>query len=191
VQIGRRIEPEVQEFVFDGMWMVERKPALNQVIRQQIARQGESFDPLQLGQGPFPIPLGQKAQAIRERYEAALLAPEDELMAHEPAEQAGLAQFVKGTHQLRLIPRAELLPTEELKEIRLWYRREEGDKGELLPRLARTVNRAGDVTIVQMIGVKSNQPVPPEVMNAATPAGWTQDVRELAPATDPGAPAGR
>lgn len=183
-QIGKRVDAEVTEYVFDGLFMVERRPALKQLIRQQVARPGDTFDPLRLGEGRFPLPIGQKAAAIRVRYDATLLKPAEELVANDPAEQKSLETFVEGAIQLKLIPKAELLPTEDLTEIRLWYREVPGPDGStrLLPRLARTINRAGDVTIVQMVDVTLNQDIPSGVMDTQAPAGWEVDERLLPPA---------
>ncbi|MCE7973385.1 MAG: hypothetical protein DYG92_03525 [Leptolyngbya sp. PLA1] len=193
VQFGSRIQDEVQEYIFDGQWMVERRPAEKQIIKQQVARPGENSDPLRLGEGRFPLPIGQKAAAIRERYTVELLAPEVGLEAHDEKELPALQKFVAGTHQLKLVPVAGLIETEELKEIRLWYRAEVASDGltNLLPRLARTVNRAGDVTIVQMINVALNLPVPPDVLSTVVPEGWDAQVRELPPVAPPTAPTGR
>lgn len=193
VQFGSRIQDEVQEYIFDGQWMVERRPAEKQIIKQQVARPGETLDPLRLGEGRFPLPIGQKAAAIRARYAVEMLVPEAGLEAHEEEELPALLKFVAGTHQLKLVPVAGLIDTEELKEIRLWYRTETGSDGltNLLPRLARTVNRAGDVTIVQMINVVLNAPVPPEVLSTAVPEGWDAQVRELPPVAPPVSPPGR
>ncbi len=193
VQFGSRIQDEVQEYIFDGQWMVERRPAEKQIIKQQVARPGETLDPLRLGEGRFPLPIGQKAAAIRARYAVEMLVPEAGLEAHEEKELPALLKFVAGTHQLKLVPVAGLIDTEELKEIRLWYRTEMGSDGltNLLPRLARTVNRAGDVTIVQMINVVLNAPVPPEVLSTAVPEGWDAQVRELPPVAPPVSPPGR
>lgn len=193
VQFGSRIQDEVQEYIFDGQWMVERRPAEKQIIKQQVARPGETLDPLRLGEGRFPLPIGQKTAAIRARYAVEMLVPEAGLEAHEEKELPALLKFVAGTHQLKLVPVAGLIDTEELKEIRLWYRTETGSDGltNLLPRLARTVNRAGDVTIVQMINVVLNAPVPPEVLSTAVPEGWDAQVRELPPVAPPVSPPGR
>lgn len=193
VQFGSRIQDEVQEYIFDGQWMVERRPAEKQIIKQQVGRPGETLDPLRLGEGRFPLPIGQKADAIRARYTVEMLAPEAGLEAHEAKELPALQKFVAGTHQLKLVPVAGLIETEELKEIRLWYRTEAGSDGRtnLLPRLARTVNRANDVTLVQMINVELNAPVPAEVLSTVVPEGWDAQVRELPPVAPPVTPPGR
>ena len=58
---------DARRFVFRGGWMWEFDPTKKQAIRRQLAPEGESFDPLRVGEGPFPVPLGQpKKDVVRE-----------------------------------------------------------------------------------------------------------------------------
>ncbi|CAG0996112.1 hypothetical protein PHYC_02572 [Phycisphaerales bacterium] len=182
LQIGKRLENEVYEVIFDGQWLVERRPAKKEFTKTQIARPGRNFDALRVGQGPFPLPVGQKKADMLARYEAALLPGAQGLEANDEKETPALLEFVKGACQLKLTIRPELKSTEELHEIRLWYKRDAG--GAWLPRLARTMNRAGDVSLVQMINVALNESVPTEVLDTTSPKaedGWNVQVREMTP----------
>ncbi len=54
-------------FLFSAGWMSEFDMQRKQVVRRQLARAGETFDPLRVGEGLFPVPLGQpKADVLRE-----------------------------------------------------------------------------------------------------------------------------
>jgi len=178
MDVGGRVTEEDQSFVFDGRWLTERSDTRKQIIKREIVREGEDFDPLRIGQGPFPLPLGQKREDILDRYDAKELSPTEGLGAHDPADLPALERFVAGTRQVLLTIKPELKESEELHEIRLWYR--PGQDGvRLLPRLARTVNRQGDVTLVQLVNVKVNEPFSTDVMTPAPPVntgGW--DIRE-------------
>ena len=58
---------DARRFVFRGGWMSEFDPTKKQAIRRQLAPEGESFDPLRVGEGPFPVPLGQpKKDVVRD-----------------------------------------------------------------------------------------------------------------------------
>lgn len=167
-----------QVLVFDGEWLIEKQPPQQQIIKRQITRAG-GFDPLKVGEGPFPLPIGQKRADILSRFEAELLPATRDLVASDPALQQPLENFVKGSHQLKLTPK----PGErsvELSEIRLWYR-PDPTTGQLLPRMARTVTPQGDVSLVQLANVKVNQSVPADALDTRTPEGWKQDVQELPP----------
>jgi hypothetical protein len=167
-----------QVLIFDGEWLVEKKPEDRQIIKRQITRAG-GFDPLKVGEGPFPLPIGQKKADILSRFDVELLPATKDLVSNDPALQQPLENFVKGSYQLKLTPK----PGErsvELAEIRLWYR-PDPTTGQLLPRMARTVTPQGDISLVQLANVKVNGPVPSEAMDTRTPEGWKQDVQELPP----------
>lgn len=163
-------------WVFDGQWLVERRPAAKQYVARQVARPEDPMDPLGLGESPIPFPIGQKKKAILERYDATMLEAMDGLAASkdaDPEEATELAQRrdnVKNTHQLRLVPRANFADEDQFKEIRLWYTR-----GEFLPRMARTINRAGDESVVLLINPRVNAALPEGAIDIEPPApdlGW-------------------
>jgi hypothetical protein len=164
-----RVENERKSYVFDGQWLVERTPGQKQIIKRQIAPPGEKFDPLRIGEGPLPLPIGQKKADILSRYRAELL-PADKDVAE------GDKGFVMGSYQLRLVPRPERERDDEFREIRLWYRAS-ADGSNLLPRMARTRARSGDETTVRLINVKLNGTIPADVMDTTTPPGWDADIR--------------
>jgi hypothetical protein len=166
-----------QVLVFDGEWLIEKKPVEKQIVKRQITRAGQGFDPLKVGEGPFPLPIGQKREDILRRFDAELLPAGEGLGGVNPELQKALVKFVEGAYQLKLTPKPGDLST-EFKEVRLWYRADQST-GELLPRLARTVTKEGDIATVQLANVKVNQPVPGGVMDTTAPEGWKQDIQEL------------
>lgn len=163
-------------WVFDGQFLVERRPGLKQYVARQVARAEDPIDPLGLGESPIPFPIGQKKAAILERYEATMLKPLDSLTPGkdaDPEEANELAQRreqVKDTFQLRLIPRGVHAEEDQFKEIRLWY-----TKDSFLPRMARTINRAGDESTVLLINPKVNAELPADAIDIEPPPaeeGW-------------------
>lgn len=163
-------------WVFDGQWLVEKRPAAKQYVARQVARPGDPIDPLGLGESPIPFPIGQKKAAILERYDATMLKPDDGLIPAkdaDPEEKEELAQRrrdMKDTWQLKLIPRGRFAEEDQFKQIRLWY-----TKDEFLPRMARTVNRAGDESVVLLINPRVNQALPKgaiEIEPPPTEEGW-------------------
>lgn len=177
--IGDRIEDRSESYVFDGQWLVERQPEQKLMIKRQVAPPGERFDPLRVGEGQLPIPIGQKKRDILERFDAELV-PVNELIGED--EDKELAEkrtaFVKGSIQIRLTPRAELKESSEFQEIRLWYRRADELPGKpYLPRMARAVNRQADVSLVQLINMKINEALPKDVLDTSEPEGWQVQVR--------------
>jgi hypothetical protein len=176
-----RKEDDRQVWTFDGQWLYERRPAERQFVARQIAPEGSNVDPLRLGEGPVPIPIGQRAADVLSRYDAQL-RPHVDGVEEEPT----LVQFVESCWQLRLTPRAELADEDEFEEIRLWYLND-----SLLPRMAMTTNRAGDVSVVQLLNVQINTALPEGAFRVERPApeeGW--DVQVEAYEERPGAACG-
>lgn len=67
------IERETGEYwAFDGRWLTERNDKSRTIIKREIAAPGERKDPFKLGQGPFPLPLGQKRRDILENFTVRL-----------------------------------------------------------------------------------------------------------------------
>ncbi len=62
--------------LFDGTFYVEAREKTRQIIRRQIVRPGEQVEVFKVGQGPFPLPFGQKKEEILRQF-AIKLAPPD------------------------------------------------------------------------------------------------------------------
>ncbi|MGH7244469.1 MAG: LolA family protein [Phycisphaerales bacterium] len=204
---GNREEDKTQIYNFDGEWLVERFPDEKRMVKRQVVRPGETFDPLKIGEGPLPIPIGQRKDDILARYDATLLPPDDGFDEMPAERMKELTEMAQDCVQLMLVPRAERAETDDFKEIRLWYRRQtlpNGKEGRLLPRIAKTVNRADDISVVQLLDVKTNDKVEldPSVFDTKTPPdGWDvivqpfrgsieADGEPATPATPAVAPAG-
>lgn len=177
--VGTSSRDDVRIHAFDGRWYAEKSPSEKKINRKEVAPPGESVDPLKIGEGPLPIPIGQKHEDILSRYDAELRPVEDGLEAKD----ASLKGFVSDCVQVRLTPTAAHRDRDRFKEIRLWYapeaaKKDEAASGRLLPRLARTVGRNGNITLVQLadVRVNKNATIDPTLMETTAPAGW--DVTE-------------
>lgn len=181
-----RRETYHKSYVFDGEWLVERDHRTRTAWKRQVVAPGEQFDPLRVGEGPFPIPLGQKKADILARYAVEALPTTDGLLPREGEawperrveEGKNLATFVGDSVQLRLAPLPEFATDDEFVEIRLWYARDES--GVLLPRMARTEDVGGDVSLVYLKDVAINEraSIPSDAMSIEIPPGWDKRVEE-------------
>lgn len=172
--VGQRLEDEPKQYVFDGKYLVEKLPRQKKVARYQIVREGDGNDPLRIGEGPMPLPVGQKKADVLARFTAELRSSEDGVEGEDEAETQRLRKFVEGCYQLKLTPKAGVGDESRFTEIRLWYRKGEGTA--LLPRMSRTVDRAGDVDVVRLANVAVN-PSLGETFDATTPAGWEEQAK--------------
>lgn len=165
--VGRRVEQKTQTYVFDGRWLLERLPSEKQIVKREVVPPGERWDPLRLGEGPFPVPVGQRRDDVLREFSAELLPPADGL------ESDALRTYAADCWQLRLTPHPELADSADFEEVRVWY-----DKADLLPRVVRTVSPSGDESLVQLRDVRTNDAVrvDEQAMSTDLPAkrdGWT------------------
>jgi outer membrane lipoprotein-sorting protein len=148
------------------------------MIKREVVPAGRAFDPLKIGEGPFPVPIGQKRDDILKRFVAELLPAEDGIVGNVPSDTQKLKDFVTKAkaYQLKLTPKPG--QDQDFKEVRLWYAPQE-KTGILLPVMARTVNQQDDVSVVELVDVKLNGEPPAEVFDAQAPDGWAVTVEEL------------
>lgn len=191
--VGTAHRDEERIHVFDGTWYADKMPAEKKINRKEVVGPGQNFDPMKLGEGPMPIPIGQKKDDILARYNAELVPTEDGLTAADDE----FKTFLTGTTQIRLTPKAGAVPGgDAFEEIRLWYRgkrpesmtAQDKPSARLLPRAARTVSVNKDVSIVQLLNIRVNSEAgtdgkfDPSIMDTKAPEGWELTEVRLPPA---------
>jgi len=72
---GKRSFDEKVEYLLEDGWLTDRTYAKEIQSRRKVLRPGEKIDLLKLGEGPFPLPIGQKKQAVHEQFDAKKLGP--------------------------------------------------------------------------------------------------------------------
>lgn len=178
-----------ESWAFDGRWLIERNDDDRTFRKREITRAGEEVDPLRLGEGPLPIPIGQRKADILARYEVELADPVDSLEAPEdPAAEDRFASYREavrstGAIQLKLTPRAE--EEGDFDSVRLWYWKSPENPDRWLPLMARAARenargREMDIAFVLMVGVKVNDGVSDAEMTVQEPGdGYTVQVDRL------------
>ncbi|VAX40011.1 hypothetical protein MNBD_PLANCTO03-1330 [hydrothermal vent metagenome] len=147
-EVGGRVEDRdldyLEQYIFDGEWLAEIRPLEKQFVRRQVVPPGQKWDPLRLGEGPFPIPIQQKREEILSRFEAELLDGQEGVVERR------LMGVTGKCYQLKLTPRPDAGES-DLREIRVWYQ-----KDTLLPRMAKTTTKADDTSLVLLKDLKLN-----------------------------------
>lgn len=169
-----RRESDPQDFIFDGTWLLERRHNDKFFARRRMLAPGAGRDPLKIGEGPFPLPIGQRKADMLARFDVSLVPA----LEGSP-ENARLREVLKDCTQLRLVPRVEVLGAKDFREIRLWFR-----EPDALPIFAQTTNRDDSTAEVFLVNVKRNEPVAPGTFDTTPPAaseGWTGDVIDQVP----------
>lgn len=175
---GRKRD-DVEQWIFDGAWLVEKHPTDKQFIKRRILKPGEDKDPLRIGEGPFPIPIGQKKADVLRRFMPSLVDPLDGVTASE-----SLKALLRDTWQLRLVPRDGTREARDFREVRMWYR-----TSDLIPVFAVATNTDGSRGEVFLINQVRNGPIGPERFRTDEPRvedGWTVQVEDFRDGAAPG-----
>jgi outer membrane lipoprotein-sorting protein len=72
---GDKIFDANHEYTLDNGWLVERDYQAKKEIRRQVLKPGEKVDPLKLGEGPFPLPIGQKKEDVKNIFDVTKIPP--------------------------------------------------------------------------------------------------------------------
>jgi outer membrane lipoprotein-sorting protein len=73
-QGGRAIDKK-EWHVFDGRFYIEARERTRTIVKHEVLRPGEKREVFRLGQGPFPLPFGQKKEDILRHFSVKLVPP--------------------------------------------------------------------------------------------------------------------
>ncbi len=159
-----------KDYIFDGNWLVEVDYERKLLIKRQIAAPGRDFDPLRLGEGPFPLPIGQKRDEVVANFEVTIL---------DKTSDPWLADRLAGRELLGLllIPRPGAKHARDFKRIEVFY-----DAKTLLPSGVHTMEPTDDTKTVCLFDQKRNSAVDVERLTIPQPdpREWQIDVQPWA-----------
>jgi hypothetical protein len=164
---GRMDERPVRYIYADG-WLTEADFKQRTLVRRQLARAGEQYDPLKPGEGPVPLPIGQRRADVLARFDASLAtAPDSTLLLKSARPMVGV----------RLKPKPGMADR-DLVEASVWY-----DAQSLVPvgveaqrKSGRTVVSLRDATMNG--GIDAAQRALLSLAEKVT-TGWRVDERPL------------
>lgn len=58
-----------REFLLDGGKLIEQNEETKKQVTRQVRRPGEKVDLFKLGEGPFPMPIGQSKESVHEQFD--------------------------------------------------------------------------------------------------------------------------
>ncbi len=162
---------ERQRFVFDGGWLFEFDDQRHQLIARELVPPGEQLDPLRIGEGPIPIPIGQKKEQVCQRFEVKFAA--------QPVEP--LLKRLENIQGLALHPKKNAGVDPDLGDICVWY-----DLTTLMPVAVKAMTKGGDEKILLLTKIEVNKALddsatallatePP--VSTPNGAAWRKDVR--------------
>jgi hypothetical protein len=167
VIVDNRKDNQNKRYIFDGSWFVEIDYDNRMFTKRQIVAPGERFDPLKLGEGPFPLPVGQRREDVLARFEASLL---------DGTRNKVLAKFLAGkpVEGLKLVPRPSTPQAREIAEVEIFY-----DAATLLPLGIVLTETNGNRKTVLLRHLKRNRGIDESKLSIEEPdpKDWQIDVR--------------
>ena len=162
-----RAETMRDHWVYAEGWIAEIDHTHKTFTKRQIVEPGKTFDPLKLGEGPFPLPLGQSKAEVLARFEASLSEVPD----------LPLLQSLKEVQGLHLVPKPGSALAEDTASVDVFY-----DTATLVPRGVVMLASKGDRTTVLLtepalnVGLKAEDKALLVIPNP-DPTGWAIDIR--------------
>ncbi|HEX4053201.1 MAG TPA: hypothetical protein VHX86_02955 [Tepidisphaeraceae bacterium] len=126
-QLGDKIFKVDHQYTLDNGLLIERDYQAKHETRQQVLKPGQKLDLFKLGQGPFPLPLGQKREDVLKLFDVQKIDPASD---DPPA-----------TVHLQLTPKAGTQFAGQFKTIDIWV-----DTASAMPRRIQTVDVTGTTT---------------------------------------------
>lgn len=163
-----RVDESRRHFIFEAGWFAEIDLERKQFVNRQIVAPGETFDPLRVGEGPLPLPIGQRADDVFARFTVAGARPPER----------GMLRSLESVRGLRLTPKPGLPEADETESVDLFY-----DTRTLLPRGVIQRRRNGDRVEVLLREPAMNEGIEAQErqwLSIRTPDprdGWAVDVR--------------
>lgn len=145
-----------KRYVFDGRWLAEIDHDEKVFTRRELVAEGEQARFMELGEGPFALPLNMDADVVHQRFVV------ESLDADAPT--------------LRLTPRDGF--DLDLDEVTLVY-----DRDTMLPASATTLDdaQAGDVSTLRLMDTQTGVALDGTAFDTTPPAGegWRVQIVEL------------
>lgn len=165
-----RLERESRHFVYRDGWLTEFVPAERRATARQLALPDEDYDPLRAGEGPVPLPVGQRRADLEKGFVIGLSPwPSDAVPLVLP--QGATATV------LRMVPRDGSAAASEASEIFVAW-----DDQTFQPHAVAAHGTDGGWTTVRLSALMTNDGVAPESLAllaapTLTDGEWTIDRR--------------
>jgi hypothetical protein len=160
--VGRRMRDKKTEFLLDDGWLWERDYERKKEIRRQVVRPGQRINLLKLGEGPFPLPIGQSTESVHRMFQVSRIpeAPDDP----------------PGTIHIQLVPRPDTQFQSKFKSIDVWV-----DMATGMPRRIGTTDASGTIKrTTDLANLRVNQPVAPGTFDLPPiDATWSRSEEEF------------
>ena len=171
---GNRKRKLDEKHMFDGYWYVELQARTKIITRREIRRPDDPGNPYKIGEGPFPLPFGQKKADILREFEVTRVPPAN----NDPP----------ATDHLKLAPREGTRTGETYKVLDFWVANQGAHPG--LPVKVRTAKKDGTGELNSYITitferVQLNTGFSSSIFKIEKPPGYEEDIERLEPIPPP------
>jgi len=159
---GEKVQPGAKvEYMLDKGWLNDRDYKRKVEIQRQVLKPGQKLNLLKLGEGPFPLPIGQSREDVLKMFDVKKV----DAKQGDP----------QGTVHLELAPKPNTDFARKFKTIDVWV-----ETKTSFPRRIATVDkseaetRTTDLTNIQVnVGLKDDAFVQEKI------EGWTQKSEQM------------
>lgn len=74
---NKRVDDARKDFVLDGQRLIERDYQEKRQVTRIVRKPGEKLDLFKLGEGPFPLPIGQPPEEVKKEFDVKDAKPAD------------------------------------------------------------------------------------------------------------------
>jgi outer membrane lipoprotein-sorting protein len=135
---GKKItQRQKLDYVLDDGWLTDRDYQKKLEVRRQVLRPGQKMNLLKLGEGPFPLPIGQDKEEVKRQFDAT----KEPLGQDDP----------KGTIHVRLAPKKGSQFEKRFQQIDVFV-----DPKTRMPARIDTVEKAGTTRSTDLTNVRLN-----------------------------------
>jgi hypothetical protein len=163
-----RSDRSITHWIYADGWLCEQDHANRSFTKRQIVAPGEKRDPLALGDGPIPLPIGQRKDDVLAQFDVT---------ETEPPLDIPLLGSLRNVAGLRLVPKEGTAMAKDTAAIELFY-----DRTSLAPTGVVIRARNGNRTVARINRPVVNGEVSEAdrallVIPSPDPKEWAIDVR--------------
>jgi hypothetical protein len=171
---GGRLHKLDERHMFDGRWYIEENSETKTFDKREVRREGDPGNPYRIGEGPFPVPFGQKKADILHEFQVTPGAP----TAHDPP----------NTDHLHMVPRPGSNSQGKYAVVDVWVARQGPESGLPVKVVATKKRGTGEVDsfiTIEFKDVELNRGFSGSIFRLEPPRGYAQHVETLAPIAPP------
>jgi outer membrane lipoprotein-sorting protein len=153
------------EYMLEKGWLTDRDYLHKVEVQRQVLKPGQKMNPLKLGEGPFPLPIGQEREEVLKQFDVKKMEAKKE----DP----------DGTVHIQLVPKPGTQFVRKFARVDVWV-----ESGTRFPRRIAVTQRnpAGqetDTRTTDLEKIKLNAGLRDEDFKLPEIQGWTKKTESL------------